>query len=915
MDELLSHVYAGASGAEKDDLIAAALSNKASFIADVLSLNESLESAMTRTMAGFVTDINQVKTGREERTKKTNKGFVATDDAGNPIVLESALTGYVTKVRDIEDAMLEEIVSMINMQKDSNSKAVTEAADKEKEAADWLDDAATNELAILADFLAKGFAFHVNTEDFIEHTTHPYAPFSTGDYNELVDQINGFEQFFHYWKRTKERSIDVLETCKASEKNIVSAEVFDVDVVALEKVADNLMIATMSAADAARRAGAADLTAAKSAEKTAREMLEVRTNKKKAKMFQEMGFMVKKLDRARREEYRHSIKEDLEELITTFLETLNSARTELTEIHATALTTEAAKDDSAMTAFKGMWLDAQLQKFDEYDSETSDVTLAKLAEFRDDIMDVKISTARAEVDAGLTKKERDIKAAYEAVKLKISKIEDHHFQYNVRSLLEDAKAEADRRCSHEDHDTNAIIDGVEAWTWDFTSESMDRYTNKVEAERQALADGLNGASDSLWRDQSEHMAKLEEHQEHEQRAFEYYLEDCVKALKHLFTRYGYVSPQFEEKQTQHGADYPHAHNKKQRDLVAGDIVDTLAPDSREYRELHKVGENEDDVWKSEASAVVDESRSSCTGSECDNPVGPFTGTQTIQLDSLEDLARVIDDEVVHAGVNHQHEERRNPEAPRAVEPFIDDQPAEEEDTNPVKVDAISAPEKHQLAAPDYLANRQTTNYEIPEVPLFDLGYKAVIRVDKDDEVVAKEDGQALLTPFAGEVTHTAVAPASTALKTSPVDDIWGSYLAKWKDDSSKYEAKKPATTFKSSNFKPFEFSNYLLGGRGPAVDEGRAPRKAYWWDQPAEAKTAGKQLAWWDKLLAAKDKAPASTPVQVVPDLKGKGAAVVEVAPQPVIYSKPTTTYSAPKRYASSFKPSYKAPSYPKYSW
>ena len=273
MDELLSHVYAGASGAEKDDLIAAALNSKATFIADVLDLNESLESAMTRTMAGFVTDINQVKTGREERTKKTNKGFVATDEAGNPIVLESALTGWVTKVRDIEDAMLEDIVSMINMQKDSNSAAVTEAADKEKEAADWLDDAATNELAILADFLAKGFAFHVDTSDFIEHTTHPYAPFSTGDYNELVDQINGFEQFFHYWKRTKERSIDVLETCKAAEKNIVSADVFDVDVVALEKVADNLMIATMNAAENARRQGATDLNDAKKAEKTARELL------------------------------------------------------------------------------------------------------------------------------------------------------------------------------------------------------------------------------------------------------------------------------------------------------------------------------------------------------------------------------------------------------------------------------------------------------------------------------------------------------------------------------------------------------------------------------------------------------------------------------------------------------------------
>ena len=169
--------------------------------------------------------------------------------------------------------MLEDITTMIDMQKESNTAAVADAADKEKDSGEWLDEAATNELAILADFLAKGFAFHVDTSDFIEHTTHPYAPFSTGDYNELVDQINGFEQFFHYWKRTKERSIDVLETCKSAEKNIVSADVFDVDVVALEKVADNLMIATMNAAENARRQGATDLNDAKKAEKTARELL------------------------------------------------------------------------------------------------------------------------------------------------------------------------------------------------------------------------------------------------------------------------------------------------------------------------------------------------------------------------------------------------------------------------------------------------------------------------------------------------------------------------------------------------------------------------------------------------------------------------------------------------------------------
>jgi hypothetical protein len=60
--------------------------------------------------------------------------------------------------------------------------------------------------------------------------------------------------------------------------------------------------------------------------------------------------------------------------------------------------------------------------------------------------------------------------------------------------------------------------------------------------------------------------------------------------------------------------------------------------------------------------------------------------------------------------------------------------------------------------------------------------------------VAKEADGALLTPFATEITHTAVAPQpvpSAALKSSPVDDIWGGYLAKWKDDASKYEVKKP----------------------------------------------------------------------------------------------------------------------------
>ena len=53
MDELLSHVYSGASGAEKDDLIATALSSKDDFISDVQDLNNSLSDAMTKAMADY----------------------------------------------------------------------------------------------------------------------------------------------------------------------------------------------------------------------------------------------------------------------------------------------------------------------------------------------------------------------------------------------------------------------------------------------------------------------------------------------------------------------------------------------------------------------------------------------------------------------------------------------------------------------------------------------------------------------------------------------------------------------------------------------------------------------------------------------------------------------------------------------
>ena len=119
--------------------------------------------------------------------------------------------------------MLDDLCDIEATQKGNNSAANDAAGEADDVASDWLDTACRNELEILADFLEKGFSFAIDHTDFIQHSSHPYAPFSTGDYNELVDQINGFEQFFHYWKRTRERAIDTLATCKATEKSNVAA--------------------------------------------------------------------------------------------------------------------------------------------------------------------------------------------------------------------------------------------------------------------------------------------------------------------------------------------------------------------------------------------------------------------------------------------------------------------------------------------------------------------------------------------------------------------------------------------------------------------------------------------------------------------------------------------------------------------
>ena len=63
LDELLQHVFEGASEAERDDLMAAAINERTDFFDSVMDLNTKLSSAMTKQMAKIVAQINKVKVG------------------------------------------------------------------------------------------------------------------------------------------------------------------------------------------------------------------------------------------------------------------------------------------------------------------------------------------------------------------------------------------------------------------------------------------------------------------------------------------------------------------------------------------------------------------------------------------------------------------------------------------------------------------------------------------------------------------------------------------------------------------------------------------------------------------------------------------------------------------------------------
>ena len=71
----------------------------------------------------------------------------------------------------------------------------------------------------------------------------------------------------------------------------------------------------------------------------------MKVNKGKAKIFREIGFMVKKLYRATREEYKERIKEDLEDTIDEFNKKLGDAKKALNAALKQSEETEKEKDE------------------------------------------------------------------------------------------------------------------------------------------------------------------------------------------------------------------------------------------------------------------------------------------------------------------------------------------------------------------------------------------------------------------------------------------------------------------------------------------------------------------------------------------------------------------------------------------
>lgn len=275
------------------------------------------------------------------------------------------------------------------------------------------------------------------------------------------------------------------------------------------------------------------------------------------------------------------------------------------------------------------------------------------------------------------------------------------------------------------------------------------------------------------------------------------------------------------------------------------------------------------------------SRSSCTGSSCDVILDSHHNKE-IQLDSLEDLAHVIDQEVVHNKGRFAPEVRRDDD--RSYSNFIDSdgnvvsdpdesesEDASEDDSHPiggsfgdirsnasddesvdsnlVDVPSVHAPTKSDIPDRDSdddgpkpweLANREGANFGTDELPDFEVG-----TIEKPD----------IPEPVIPEV------PDSSETLNSGDGDIWGAYLAKWKKPAQTTIVKPQAPPVRETGYlvkgnyaRPvvFDAGHYLAKSRELAPVAGVAGNAAAqgWWDVEEEVEDPwnAPEEPWWEQL-------------------------------------------------------------------
>ena len=116
LQELLDHILDGSTPDDRDFILATALDpdTKTPFLSDVLDLNNSLQSAMTKKLKDVKDDINNIKAGRDIVFQHNEDGRIARDENNNKIVLGQAIEGFVSQCLDISDRMVDDITDVQN---------------------------------------------------------------------------------------------------------------------------------------------------------------------------------------------------------------------------------------------------------------------------------------------------------------------------------------------------------------------------------------------------------------------------------------------------------------------------------------------------------------------------------------------------------------------------------------------------------------------------------------------------------------------------------------------------------------------------------------------------------------------------------------------------------------------------------